>query len=102
MTKSGQNPEGLGRWSVTTIESITQNKVSIINPYRPGKITKDKGITKVSTQQWDLLEEQGRESEDVRKTMIEDLIKTINSIQSTNHKVTLFIRKRYLIPSRTH
>ena len=80
MTKSGQNPEGLGRWSVSTVEGKNQNKVSIINAYRPGKITKDKGITKVSTQQWDLLEEQGRESEDFHKRMIESLIITINNI----------------------
>ena len=91
MTKSGQDPESLGRWSVTTIEGKNQNNVLIINIYRPGKITKDKGITKVSTQQWDLLEEQRRESEDVRNTMIEDLIKTINSIQSTNDQVLLLI-----------
>ena len=91
MTKSGQGPEGLGKWSVTTIEGKNQNKVSIMNTYRPGKITKDKGIIKVSTQQWDLLEEQGIKSEDVRKTMIEDLIKTINSIQSINHQVMLLI-----------
>ena len=89
--KSGQDPEGLGRWSITTIQGKNQNKVSIINAYRPGKITKDKGITKVSTQQWDLLEEQGRESENVRKTMIEDLITIINNIQSTNHQVILLI-----------
>ena len=46
------------------------NKITIINVYRPYKITKDKGITKVSTQQWDLLKEQGRELENVRKTII--------------------------------
>ena len=27
VTKSGQDPEGLGRWSVTTIEGKNQNKV---------------------------------------------------------------------------
>ena len=55
VTKLEQDPEGLGRWSVTTIEEKkNQNKVSIINAYRPGKLTKDKRITK---QQWDLLKE---------------------------------------------
>ena len=45
----------------------------------------------VSTQQWDLLEEKGRESEFFYKTMIEDLITTINNIQSTNYQVILII-----------
>ena len=56
VTKSGHDPEGLGRLSVTNIEGKNQNKVWILNAYRPEKITKDKGIIKVSTQQWDLLE----------------------------------------------
>ena len=56
VTKSGHDPEGLGRLSVTNIEGKNQNNVWILNAYRPEKITKDKGIIKVSTQQWDLLE----------------------------------------------
>ena len=53
--------------------------------YIPGKSTKDKGITKVSTQQWDLLEEQGRKSENVRKK--NDWRFDHNNQQHTIHKL---------------
>ena len=50
------------------------------------QITEDKGITKVSTQQWNLLEEEEWYSNNFGKTVIEDLIVTINKIQSTSHQ----------------
>lgn len=78
ITKSGQYPEGLGRWSFTSMEGENQNKLIVINTYTPCKITEDKVISKVSNQQWYLLENQGRESENIRDT------KTINNIQINN------------------
>ena len=58
-------------------------------------------MVKVLTHQWNLLEEQGRESKNIHKTMIKDLTNTINKIQSPCHQVILPI-KVYLIPSRTY
>ena len=45
VTKSGQDAEGLERWSFTTIEEVNQNKITIINAYRLCKMTKNKEIT---------------------------------------------------------
>ena len=63
----------------------------VINVYRLFKISNDKRISKLSTQQWDLLGTQDRESENVRDNMIKDLTNEINNIQSTFHQVTLLI-----------
>ena len=72
VTKSGQDPEDLIRWSFTTMEGKNQNKITVINAYKHYKGTNNEGISKVSSQQCDLLEEQGRESENAHNTMIKD------------------------------
>ena len=53
------------------------------------KITKGKGISKVSTQQWDLLELKCRESEDIRHNKTKCLIKIVNDVQSKSYQVML-------------
>ena len=50
VTKSGQDPEDLRRWSFTTMEGKNQNKITVINAYKPYKGTNDEGISKLSSQ----------------------------------------------------
>ena len=67
------------------------HQVTIINAHRPCNQSYESGISTSTIQQWDMLEELGQESTDIREKMIDDLTTFINKLISENHEVILLI-----------
>ena len=67
------------------------HKVTIINAYRPCKQSHETGSFTTTTQQWDILEELGQESINIRDKMIDDLTIFINKLITEHNEVLLLI-----------
>ena len=71
---TGEDKEGLGRWSYVTYGGKNQKRVTIISAYRPCVPNDNQGVSTAYSQQWDILEERQQEHENNRDKMIIDLI----------------------------
>ena len=88
---TGEDEEGLGRWSYVTYEGKNKKRVTIISAYRTYITNDNQGISTAHSQQLDILEERQQEHDNIREKRIRDLIAFINSLSACSHDITIWI-----------
>ena len=88
---SGEDKEGLGRWSYVTYGGKNKTKVTIVSAYRTCKPNDNQGVSPAHSQQWDILEERQQEHENIREKMIIDLIDFVQSLSDSAHEIIVCI-----------
>ena len=64
---SGEDKEGLGRWSFVTYGGKNNKKVTLVSAYRTCKPNDNQGVSTAHSQQWDILEERQQERGNIRE-----------------------------------
>ena len=88
---TGEDEEGLERWSYVTYGGKNQKRVTIISAYLPCVSNDNQGVSTAHSQQWNILEERQQEYENTRDKMIKDLIAFIHSLSPCSQEIIVCI-----------
>ena len=79
----------LGRWSVATINTSGNTKLSIITCYQVFQSNTTPGPKSAYTQQWTLLRKHGNRTPNPRKQFIKDLDSLLTKLRQQNHSLII-------------
>ena len=88
---TGEDEEGLGRWSYVTYGGKNKKRPTITSAYLACIPNDNQGVSTSHSQQWNILEERQQEHENMRDKMIRDLITFINSLSTCSHDIFVCI-----------